>query len=123
MQDKESHQQKDWYAKARKDFKRVRARLEDGDYEDAAFHLQQALEKYLKGYLLSTGWKLVRVHDLEFLLDEAVKSFPELERFRGICQEVTGYYLVERYPIPGGAPKKRDLEKQLAAAEVIKILN
>nr|HID13949.1 HEPN domain-containing protein [Anaerolineae bacterium] len=31
------------------DFRRVPKRLEEDDIADAAFHLQQALEKYLKG--------------------------------------------------------------------------
>ena len=64
--------------------------------EDAAFHLQQTVEKYLKGYLLSRGWPLKRVHDLEYLLDEAIKFQPELEEFRSLCQELTGNYFIER---------------------------
>ena len=47
---KESRYWKDWLDKAEKDLQRVEKRLKDGDIEDAAFHLQQAIEKYLKGY-------------------------------------------------------------------------
>lgn len=123
MQDKESRIPKDWFAKGKKDLERVKVRIRNRDYEDAAFHLQQAIEKYLKGYLLSKGWELKRVHDLEFLLDEAVKHNPELEHFRETCQEVTGYYLVDRYPVPEEAPKKEDLKAALLKAKkLIKIL-
>lgn len=83
----------DWYKKAEKDLERSKKNLSEKDLEEAAFHLQQSLEKYLKGYLLSKGWELKKIHDLEYLLDEAIKFKPELEEFRPLCQEVTGYYL------------------------------
>ena len=88
----------DWLNKAAGDLKRVKARLEEGDIEDAAFHLQQAIEKALKGFLLSRGWKLKKIHDLEALLDDAVRYDTFLERYRHLMQQVTGYYLTERYP-------------------------
>lgn len=39
----------DWLQIAADDFRRVPRRLEEDGISDAAFHLQQALEKYLKG--------------------------------------------------------------------------
>ena len=72
----------EWRAKARQDFERVGRRLAEGDTEDAAFHLQQALEKALKSYLLMRGWKLHKIHDVEALLDEAVVKDATLEAFR-----------------------------------------
>jgi len=104
---RESLYPKDWIKKAGEDLKRVERRINEGDLTDAAFHLQQAIEKYLKGYLLSRGWKLIRVHDLEFLLDEALKHNPDLENFREVCQEATGYYLADRYPLLEETPKER----------------
>ena len=53
---KESLLPKDWFAKAAQDMKRVDALLAINDDEGAGFHLQQAAEKYLKGYLLGRGW-------------------------------------------------------------------
>lgn len=88
----------DWLKKALGDFARVRVRLREGDVEDAAFHLQQAVEKALKAYLLLKGWRLKKIHDLEALLDDAVKYHAPFEPFRPLVQEVTGYYLTERYP-------------------------
>jgi hypothetical protein len=38
--------------------------LADGDGEGAALFLQQALEKYLKAFLLQHGWKLKKIHTL-----------------------------------------------------------
>jgi hypothetical protein len=47
----ESLYPQDWFAKARQDIRTVEILLrEEGDTEVAGFHLQQAVEKYLKGY-------------------------------------------------------------------------
>lgn len=111
MPDKrESFHSMDWIEKARKDLDRVPVRLKEGDNEDAAFHLQQAIEKYLKAFLLSKGWQLKKIHDLEALLDEAVKYEPSFEKFREVCEEITGYYLAGRYPFPAKGPNKREIE-------------
>jgi len=45
----------DWLQIAAEDFQRVPRRLAEGDVADAAFHLQQALEKYLKAFLKLAG--------------------------------------------------------------------
>ena len=99
MQREESLYSQDWFAKAQKDLRTVEILLrEQGDAEVAGFHLQQAAEKYLKGYLLSRGWQLQRTHNLEALLNEAIRLEPRLERFRNLCEEATDLYTLERYP-------------------------
>ena len=108
-EDKNSSYPLDWLKKAKVDFKRVKARLEEDDIEDAAFHLQQALEKYLKGFLLFHGWKLKKIHDLEALLDDSVKYDRNLEQFRPLVQQVTSYYLVDRYPTFEEPPSKEEV--------------
>lgn len=116
---KESYYPEDWFGKADKDFKRARKNLDEEDFEESAFHLQQALEKYLKGALLYIGWKLKRVHDLEYLLDELIKSYPDLERFRVLCQELTGYYFIERYPFITEEPSRIDLRSNLKESAIL----
>ena len=98
MKKRESPLPKDWFHKADLDIRRSEILLANNDAEGAAFHLQQALEKYLKGYLIGKGWKLERIHDLEDLLDYAVDYDKKFETFRPLCQEVTEYYIEERYP-------------------------
>ncbi|MDP2603496.1 MAG: HEPN domain-containing protein [Deltaproteobacteria bacterium] len=99
MPPKESRYPNDWLALAEKDLLRVTRSLRDKDPELAAFCLQQAVEKFLKAYLLSKGWKLRRIHDLEALLDDAMAHDPSLDQFRNSCQKITNYYVVERYPL------------------------
>ena len=88
----------DWLRIAEKDLGRVEHLLAVHDPEAAGFFLQQAVEKFLKAFLLSKGWELERIHDLEVLLNEALAYDPSLEPFRAVCQKITGFYFVERYP-------------------------
>lgn len=108
MKDKESQLPKDWFHKGDIDIRRAEILLENNDAGGAAFHLQQALEKYLKGYLIGRGWKLQRIHDLEDLLDYAVEYNKKFEDFRVLCQEVTEYYIEERYPFLMSSELTRD---------------
>lgn len=97
---KESLLPKDWFAKAALDLMRVEALLAINDDEGAGFHLQQAAEKYLKGYLLGRGWRLKRTHDLDDLIDDALKFDAHLETFRNSCRFAGEFYVSERYPFP-----------------------
>lgn len=92
----------DWRRVAKQDWHRVEVMLADGDAEGAGFFLQQSLEKYLKAYLLTNGWKLKKIHTLQSLLDEASEFGAALARFRPLCERVSGFYMAERYPSLGG---------------------
>ncbi|MEK7728173.1 MAG: HEPN domain-containing protein [candidate division KSB1 bacterium] len=89
----------DWLRIAEKDWGRVEFLLEVHDHEAAGFYLQQSVEKFLKAFLLSKGWELDRIHDLEALLQDATVYDPSLEKFRTLCQKITGFYFIERYPL------------------------
>jgi len=100
MNDKQnSLEPKDWIRIARKDWQRIGRNLKENDAEAAGFYLQQALEKYLKAFLIQHGWKLKKIHTLHTLLKEAVKYKPELEAFRKLCEKISGYYVMDRYPL------------------------
>jgi HEPN domain-containing protein len=88
----------DWLRIAEKDLARVDHLLDVHDPEAAGFFLQQTVEKFLKAFLLSKGWELERIHDLEALLNDTLAYDPSLEPFREVCQKITDFYSVERYP-------------------------
>ncbi|MDI6733563.1 MAG: HEPN domain-containing protein [Planctomycetota bacterium] len=116
---------KDWMAKAQKDLKRVGVLLSVKDTAGAGFHLQQAIEKYLKSYLLSKGWKLEYIHDLPKLLNYANEYNPKFVGFRILCERVTEYYTSERYPFfdeiaPSGKEIKKALEDTKKLIRLIK---
>lgn len=108
----------DWLRYARKDWRRIFAMLNDNDVEGAAFFIQQALEKYLKAFMLQQGWLLRKIHDLDALLDDAIKYNSSLESFRGLCKRVSGYYFIERYPAPALLDLNRiDIERDMEEAK------
>lgn len=72
--------------------------VDDSPLPVVAFHLQQAIEKYLKGYLIATGWTLQRIHDLEVLIREAIDRDHDFAEFLEPCQRITEYYIETRYP-------------------------
>jgi HEPN domain-containing protein len=88
----------DWLRLAERDWQRVERLLAEHDPELAGFCLQQAVEKFLKAFLLSRGWQLRRIHNLEALLDDTITHDASLENFRSVCQKITAFYFVERYP-------------------------
>lgn len=98
MPDRESFIPKDWYKKAEEDLKGAEILLKAGSLGIAGFLLQQATEKYLKGYLLSKGWELKRIHDLVGLLNEVVTYDKSFDMYRSACERITEYYTEERYP-------------------------
>ncbi|MEK7722256.1 MAG: HEPN domain-containing protein, partial [Elusimicrobiota bacterium] len=72
----------EWFEKARRDYESAKLILRHGGYADpAAVLLQQAVEKYLKGYLIARGWKLIKTHDLRFLIAEAEKHNGDFAKF------------------------------------------
>lgn len=70
MKCEESRYPQDWFRVGDKELMRAQNLLNLEDLEGAGFNIQQAVEKYLKGYLLSQEWQLRRIHDLEVLLNE-----------------------------------------------------
>ena len=115
----ESQYPQDWFRIAAKDLRRVARRLAEGDSDDAAFHLQQAVEKSLKAYLLSKGCRLRRIHDVEALLSDAVRFDRSLERYRVVCQRVAGYYIIERYPMFEEGPSLAEVRAAYAQAKTL----
>jgi Uncharacterized conserved protein related to C-terminal domain of eukaryotic chaperone, SACSIN len=77
----------------------------------AAYHLQQAVEKWLKAFLLYHRWQLERTRDLENLLVEAVKHEPSLRQYQAMCHRVK-YFIAARYPGLPYPPTTDELRNQ-----------
>ncbi len=66
--------------------------------EIICYHCQQAVEKKLKGILISKGVELKKTHDLG-LLAEMLSDYIEVEeRYLEICDNLTPYGVKIRYP-------------------------
>jgi HEPN domain-containing protein len=99
----------EWFAQGDLDIQAVEILLaQNGPLEIVAFHLQQAVEKYLKGFLLASGWSLRRIHDLEVLLQEAIARDADFAAFLPPCQRITEYYIETRYPMGFSTPLQPD---------------
>ncbi len=62
------------------------------------FHCQQAVEKYLKSYLIFQATKFKFTHDLIYLLDLITQNDIEFESYYDKLSELQGYAIEVRYP-------------------------
>ena len=112
---------KEWLEKGRHDFEMAQLLYREKGYTDTiAFLIQQAVEKYLKGFLIYHGWELKKIHDLEALLSEAIKFDRSFEGFLPACRKITEYYIESRYPL--GFPvdySREEVKESLNIAEEI----
>lgn len=121
MDNKESKLPWDWFQIAEKDLSRAEIMLGAKDLAAAGVFLQQSIEKYLKGYLLSKGWELKKTHNLIKLLNYAVKYDPSFEDFRELCQRATTYYTIDRYPFFISAePTEEEIKDRLIKTQELK---
>jgi HEPN domain-containing protein len=60
--------------------------------------LQEAVERYLKGYLLYHGWKLERIHDLGPLMEAAAAYDAQFLAFDDLAAALTEQFWAQHYP-------------------------
>jgi HEPN domain-containing protein len=60
--------------------------------------LQESVERYLKGFLISKGWKLERIHDLNRLLDISIDHCRTFSNFIPLAQSLTEQFWAQHYP-------------------------
>ena len=88
-----------WLSVALEDLQAAEIMLSEGGPSNVAgMLLQQAVQKYLKAFLLLKGWRLKRTHDLVELLDDAAQYAPAFGTYRSVAATVTRYYVDDRYP-------------------------
>ncbi len=93
---------REWLRKARHDRRMAEAGLAQAPpiTDAAAFHCQQAAEKYLKAYLLHRGEPFEFIHDLEALMEQCTRLDPAWESLRDAVEPLTAYAVRFRYPGP-----------------------
>jgi HEPN domain-containing protein len=84
----------------------------------AGMLLQQATEKYLKGYLIYYGWKLKKTHDLTRLVADLANYDRSFEAHLDRLQRISEYYIEERYPpLLAVSPSAEEMEASLHVLE------
>ena len=89
-----------WVRKADGDLKVARRELqaEDSVLEAVCFHLQQAVEKYLKAFLSKYSDKIKRTHNLEFLIEQCIQIDEEFKEYEEKFDRIAGCGVEIRYP-------------------------
>ena len=63
-------QAEEWFERGRHDIETAQLLYDERGYTDSiAYHIQQAIEKYLKGHLVLHGKKPPKIHELDTLLN------------------------------------------------------
>ena len=112
----------DWFRFAGEDLAAARELAGRGSFHHQACLLsQQSAEKYLKAFLLSKGWKLVRTHELSQLAGECYSYDESFQTLYPSCELLNKYVIAGRYPgdLPFENTTVVDAENAVDAATVI----
>jgi HEPN domain-containing protein len=114
---------KAWLAKSRGDILCIENNLAAAKvpWEAVAFHAQQAVEKALKGILVSRRADLPHTHDLGYLLDCCRAAGLQMTHLQEECDRLTPYAVGLRYP--GAGPDIEEAEARKAAASAGRIVD
>jgi len=94
-------QAEEWFERGLHDIETAQLLYDERGYTDSiAYHIQQAIEKYLKGYLVMHGKKPPKIHELDTLLNHITGFNDSFNGFLDLCEKASRYYIDDRYP-PG----------------------
>ncbi|MEM3526014.1 MAG: HEPN domain-containing protein [Candidatus Jordarchaeaceae archaeon] len=89
---------KEWIERGKHDLDAAKILIDGKCFDVAVFHIHQAIEKYLKAYLISKGWKLKKIHDLELLITKATNFDTAFQKYLELGRKLNVFYYDERYP-------------------------
>ncbi|MEI6141870.1 MAG: HEPN domain-containing protein [Mariniphaga sp.] len=89
--------------------------------DTVTFHCQQAVEKYLKGYLIFLSIQFRFTHDLIYLLDLISQSDIDFQDYYDSVSELQGYAVEVRYPNETIFLSKEKIENAMAIAKNIRV--
>lgn len=110
-----------WFNKANSDLKVAKTILKHTpDLTDSiCFHSQQAVEKYLKAFLLKLNIKIERTHDLSYLCKLIRKKVNVPKEYFEICSQLTQYAITVRYPLEIEEPSLKEAKNSVTSAQKI----
>ena len=112
---------KAWLDKGQVDLKSAEVLLKNNPpiLETAAFHCQQAAEKYLKAYLIDHRKEFSRVHNLVYLVELCQEVDPELAELNEATALLTPFAVLIRYPGSSSNPTPEQAQAAYKAAKTI----
>ncbi|CAD5243724.1 MULTISPECIES: HEPN domain-containing protein [Thermococcus] len=110
----------DWIRKGEDDLRLAELALENDIPDYAAFHAQQAVEKFLKAFLLKNNKPLVRTHEIAYLIEKCKEIDPSFEELYNLGAHYLSDFAVEvRYPGYYPVPKELAEEAIKTAKQVL----
>ena len=109
----------EWLRKAESDIAAVRILVAEDldDYEVAAFHAQQAVEKFIKAYLVRHQVEFAKTHDIKALRSLVASVDQVLAAGLAEADDLTPYAVDYRYPGDADDVSQADAEKTLRLVE------
>jgi HEPN domain-containing protein len=89
----------------------------------AAYHCQQAMEKLLKGFLVSSNTDFGKTHDLDELGQSVITRFPSAAPLIRPAQAWTAWSIVYRYPGETGPVPEPSTDELFQALDLIASLS
>lgn len=119
---KKNKQTEKWFEIADRDLGFAKLGLEESDefYAQICVQAHQAIEKYLKGFLVYNNVKYPKIHDLGKIINECAKINKDFEEFWEDCSKISNYYVDSRYPVHYEQKTKKQAKEAVEAAERIK---
>ena len=111
----------EWFERGDHDIESSELLFNANGYTDTiCFHAHQAVEKYLKGYLLYQGDRPRKIHNLEELAKDCATFDKNFLNYLDDCLFLTRYYIETRYPtsFPYNYPRE-EAKKAIETANVI----
>lgn len=90
--------------------------------DTVTFHCQQAVEKYMKAYLIFLNTPFKFTHDLVYLLDLISEKDSDFDAYYDLLSELQGYAVEVRYPNDTIYLSKEKVEKAIQIAREIREL-
>ncbi len=88
--------------------------------DSVGYHLHQAIEKYLKGFLLFHQYDYPFTHDLIKLLKISSKFDKNILDYRKECERMDGYFIESKYPIdPPQSYSQNEMQKSIEMTEFL----
>src|SRR3989344_9418307 len=110
-----------WVDKADEDLEYARISLKEGleFYPQICFLLHQAVEKYLKAYIIASELDFQKIHDLGRLVKICGQKDNTFNQYFDKIADLNSYYIETRYPDFEITVNKSQAEKALDIAEEI----
>jgi len=91
---------------------------EDYMHNIICFHITQAVEKLLKGFIINSGKTVEKIHDLDFLLQIASIIDVSLEEIKSECMLLNSFVQNIKYSSKNQV-SKQDLDKMIKSLKTI----